>query len=64
MNGAIKSDGTLWMWGGSAGAQTAYGALGDNTRISRSSPVQTAAGGNNWTSLGVGTWFVNALRSS
>jgi alpha-tubulin suppressor-like RCC1 family protein len=41
--GAIKTDGTLWMWGNNADGQ-----LGDNTIIHRSSPVQTVAGGNNW----------------
>jgi len=41
--GAIKTDGTLWMWGNNADGQ-----LGDNTIIHRSSPIQTVAGGNNW----------------
>lgn len=41
--GAIKQDGTLWMWG-----YNAYGQLGDNTLVHRSSPVQTVAGGSNW----------------
>jgi alpha-tubulin suppressor-like RCC1 family protein len=40
---AIKTDGTLWMWG-----YNAFGALGTNDLISRSSPVQTVAGGTNW----------------
>ena len=40
---AIKTDGTLWMWGGNS-----KGQLGDGTRISKSSPVQTIAGGTNW----------------
>ena len=33
---AIKTDGTLWGWG----KNSTYGALGDGTTISRSSPVQ------------------------
>jgi alpha-tubulin suppressor-like RCC1 family protein len=41
--GAVKQDGTLWMWG-----RNSYGQLGDNTIIHRSSPVQTFAGGSNW----------------
>ena len=41
--GAIKQDGTLWMWG-----YNAYGQLGDNTLVHRSSPIQTIAGGSNW----------------
>lgn len=40
---AIKTDGTLWGWGYNAG-----GELGDNTRVDKSSPVQTITGGNNW----------------
>jgi alpha-tubulin suppressor-like RCC1 family protein len=40
---AIKTDGTLWLWG-----QNAYGNLGDNTSIRRSTPVTTFLGGNNW----------------
>ena len=35
--GAIKNDGSLWMWG-----YNGYGALGDGTVINRSSPVQVA----------------------
>ena len=39
---AIKTNGTLWLWGGNTGN------LGDNTTINRSSPVQTVSGGTNW----------------
>jgi hypothetical protein len=46
---AIKTDGTLWMWGNNVAAQ-----LGDNTRTARSSPVQTISGGNNWRSVSAG----------
>ena len=35
MTGAIKTDGTLWLWGANLS-----GELGDNTIITRSSPVQ------------------------
>ena len=35
--------GSLWMWGGGT-----VGELGDNTIVSKSSPVQTIAGGTNW----------------
>jgi alpha-tubulin suppressor-like RCC1 family protein len=34
---------TLWTWG-----RNTHGELGDNTTISRSSPVQTIAGGSDW----------------
>ena len=40
---AIKTDGTLWSWGCGAG-----GVLGNDSGLSRSSPVQTVAGGSNW----------------
>jgi hypothetical protein len=47
--GAVKYDGTLWMWGKNGpGTFGAGGRLGDNTLLARSSPVQTIAGGNNW----------------
>jgi len=39
----IKTDGTLWLWG-----YNNQGQLGDNTIISKSSPIQTVAGGTNW----------------
>jgi len=40
---ALKTDGTLWVWG-----DNTYGCLGDGTTTSRSSPVQTVAGGTTW----------------
>lgn len=40
---AIKTDGTLWTWG-----DNYNGKLGDNTIVSKSSPVQTVAFGTNW----------------
>ena len=43
ISSAIKTDGTLWLWG-----QGVSGQLGDNTLASKSSPVQTVAGGTNW----------------
>jgi alpha-tubulin suppressor-like RCC1 family protein len=49
-SGAIKTDGTLWMWD-EAGA----GALGNDSTIDRSSPVQTISGGTNWRSVSAGS---------
>jgi alpha-tubulin suppressor-like RCC1 family protein len=40
---AIKTDGTLWTWGSGDS-----GRLGNNQTTSRSTPVTTFAGGNNW----------------
>jgi alpha-tubulin suppressor-like RCC1 family protein len=49
---AIKTDGTLWCWG-----QNGDGSIGDNTSgINRLSPVQTIAGGTNWSQASVGRY--------
>jgi alpha-tubulin suppressor-like RCC1 family protein len=48
---AIKTDGTLWLWGPGFS-----GSLGNNSTIYRSSPVQTIAGGTNWKQVSLGTW--------
>jgi len=55
---AIKTDGTLWSWG-----QDQYGQLGDNTRVNKSSPVQTIAGGTNWKSVNSGGWHTAAIKT-
>jgi len=50
----VKTDGTLWTWGnGSAGI------LGDGTTITKSSPVQTLSGGNNWLKVAVSHHHAN-----
>lgn len=43
---AIKTDGTLWSWG-----LGTCGLLGDNTIVSKSSPVQEVSLSTNWTSV-------------
>jgi alpha-tubulin suppressor-like RCC1 family protein len=53
---AIKTDGTLWTWGGNN-----QGGLGDNTTTSRSSPITTVAGGINWKQVAVGTFTTAAV---
>jgi alpha-tubulin suppressor-like RCC1 family protein len=55
--GAIKSDGTLWMWG-----DNDYGELGVNDRTTRSSPVQIP--GTSWKELEM-TWDagIGAIRT-
>ena len=54
---AVKTDGTLWTWGANS-----YGQLGDNTTTSRSSPVQTVAGGNNWKQVDCGHSHTAAIQ--
>jgi len=56
---AIKTNGTLWLWG-----QNTAGALGDNTTISKSSPVQTIAGGTNWSNVSAGGYFTMTIRAN
>ena len=56
--GAIKTDGTLWMWG-----DNTVGNLGDNTRTLRSSPVQTVSGGTNWKQVSSGGNNVGAIKT-
>ena len=46
---AIKTDGTLWVWG-----RNNFGQLGDNTITQKSSPVQTISGGTNWKQVSAG----------
>lgn len=57
-NAAIKSDGTLWLWGGSTG-----GVLGTNATVSRSSPVQTVSGGTNWKQVSAGCAITGAIKT-
>jgi len=55
---AIKTDGTLWVWGFNNA-----GRLGDNTTTSRSSPVQTVAGGINWKQVSAGGAHTAAIKT-
>jgi alpha-tubulin suppressor-like RCC1 family protein len=55
---AIKTDGTLWTWG-----LNSFGQLGDNTAISRSTPVTTFAGGTNWKQVSGGGSYIAAVTS-
>ena len=55
---AIKTDGTLWLWGSNSNAQ-----LGINNVIRRSTPVTTFAGGNNWKQVSSGWYNTIAIKS-
>jgi alpha-tubulin suppressor-like RCC1 family protein len=54
---AIKTDGTLWLWGSGS-----CGRLGDNTITPKSSPIQTVSGGNNWRQVSLGYFHSTAIR--
>jgi alpha-tubulin suppressor-like RCC1 family protein len=55
---AIKTDGSLWAWG-----QNSFGILGTNDSTTRSTPVTTFAGGNNWKSVSCGNIHTAAIKS-
>jgi len=55
---AIKTDGTLWTWGGNS-----YGELGDNTTSQRLTPVTTFAGGTNWKQVACGDRHTAAIKT-
>ena len=53
---AIKTDGTLWIWGGNTSGQ-----LGDGTTVSKSSPIQV---GGSWASVSCGYNFTLAIKDN
>jgi alpha-tubulin suppressor-like RCC1 family protein len=55
---ALKTDGTLWGWG-----DNFYGQLGDNTGVTRSTPVTTLLGGTNWKSVAGGLYHTVAIKT-
>jgi alpha-tubulin suppressor-like RCC1 family protein len=56
--GAIKTDGTLWMWG-----RNINGQLGTNDVTQRSSPIQTVSGGTNWKQVSCGAFHTRAIKT-
>jgi alpha-tubulin suppressor-like RCC1 family protein len=55
---AIKTDGTLWTWG-----RNAFGQLGVNDTIDRSTPVTTFVGGTNWKQVSGGYRYTAAIKT-
>jgi len=55
---AIKTNGTLWAWGG----YNNYGQLGQNNLVLRSSPVQVGTN-TNWSKVASATGFVVATKT-
>jgi alpha-tubulin suppressor-like RCC1 family protein len=54
---AIKTDGTLWIWG-----RNNFGQLGDTSTTNRTSPVQTSKGGTNWKMVSAGGYHTVGLH--
>ena len=55
---AIKTDGTLWVWGNNVN-----GGLGNATTVNMSTPVTTFAGGTNWKQVDVGPRYTTAIKT-
>jgi alpha-tubulin suppressor-like RCC1 family protein len=55
---AIKTDGTLWIWGSQFNGQ-----LGINNTGNRSTPVTTFAGGTNWKQITFGSAHAVAIKT-
>jgi hypothetical protein len=55
---AIKTDGTLWTWGGGIS-----GRLGNASITDRSTPVTTFAGGTNWKQVSAGGDYTAAIKT-
>lgn len=60
---AIKTDGTLWTWGLSSSTFSSDGILGTNDNVSRSTPVTTFAGGNDWKQVSMGSNSCAAIKT-
>ncbi len=56
---AIRLNGSLWMWGSGTGGQ-----LGDNTTISKLSPVSVVGGYTDWCQISGGQAFTLAVRAN
>ena len=56
--GAVKTDGTLWMWGAGFG-----GNLGRGNTSSSAVPAQTSAGGTDWKQVTCGQYHTLAVKT-
>jgi alpha-tubulin suppressor-like RCC1 family protein len=56
--GAIKTNGTLWLWG-----YNGFYSLGNNDLNNRCTPITTFAGGNNWKQIECGFWVTSAIKT-
>lgn len=54
---SVKTDGTIWAWGGNN-----CGKLGDNTTITRSSPVREVTSSTNWCLVSAGNCHATAIK--
>lgn len=54
---ALKTDGTLWIWG-----RNDNGQLGDGTLTDRCSPITTAGGGTTWCTISTGCRYTLGIR--
>ena len=59
---AIKTDGSLWTWGGNEGGQLGNGFNGDAT--GRTTPVTTFIGGNDWKTISGGRGYSVAIKTN
>ena len=55
----VRANGTAWAWG-----RGSYGALGDGTTVTRSSPVSVVGGFTDWVQVGGGGYFCVGLRAN
>jgi hypothetical protein len=55
---AVKTDGTLWVWG-----YNFYGQLGDNTRTDKLTPIREINSSTNWKQVTAGDSFCSAIKT-
>lgn len=58
---AIKTDGSLWVWGDNFFGEL---GIGDTSSIDRFTPVTTILGGNDWKQVECGYYFTTAIKTN